>query len=82
MRWRLEEIARGEEREGKKVWIEYGKIRINKEWWIWDEEEEVLRDRKGNIKREKKERKQREEKKEKRGKMYREVEKGRRGERE
>lgn len=28
VRWELEEIAREEEKEGKKVWIGYGKIRI------------------------------------------------------
>lgn len=33
MRWRLEEIAKNEERKGKKVWIEYGKIKINEHWW-------------------------------------------------
>lgn len=33
MRWRLEEIAKNEERKGKKGWIEYGKIKINEQWW-------------------------------------------------
>lgn len=55
MRCKLEKIARKEEREGKRVWIGYGKIRINKEQWIQGKEE-VLRDRKGKEK--KKERKQ------------------------
>lgn len=31
MRW-LEEIARKKEREGKRVWIGYGKIRIDDQW--------------------------------------------------
>lgn len=66
MRWKLEEIAKREEREGRKVWIAYGKIRIDGEWWIWDEEEELLKDKKGNVK-EGKEKKEREEKKEKKG---------------
>lgn len=48
MRWSLEEIARGEERKGNKVGLGYGKIRINEQWWRWDEEEEVLRDGRGN----------------------------------
>lgn len=76
MRWRLEEIARREEREGKRVWIGYGTIKINEEWWIWDEEEEVLQDRKGNIKGEKKERKQGKGEKRKKWKEYREKKKG------
>lgn len=29
MRWRLEEIAREEEGKGRKVWVGYGKIRID-----------------------------------------------------
>jgi len=48
MRWRLEEIAREEEGKGRKVRIGYGKIRIEEKWWRWDEEEEVLKDGKGN----------------------------------
>ncbi|XP_050452132.1 coiled-coil domain-containing protein 70-like [Cataglyphis hispanica] len=50
MRWRLEGIAREEEKKGRKVWIGYGKIRIDEKWWRWDEEEEVLKDGKGNLK--------------------------------
>lgn len=30
IRWKLEEIARKEEKKGNKVWVGYGKIRINK----------------------------------------------------
>lgn len=51
MRWRLKEIAKNEERKGKKVWIEYGKIKIDEQWWKWDEEKEVLKNGKGNIRR-------------------------------
>lgn len=31
MRWKLEEIAKEEEGKGRKVWIGYGKIRIEEE---------------------------------------------------
>lgn len=31
--WKLEEIARIEEKEGKRVWIGYDKIRIDESWW-------------------------------------------------
>ncbi|KAL6417578.1 hypothetical protein ACFW04_012649 [Cataglyphis niger] len=50
MRWSLERIAKEEEKKGRKVWIEYGKIRIDEKWWKWDEEEEVLKDGNGNLK--------------------------------
>lgn len=49
MRWRLEQIAREEERMGNKVWLRYGKIRIGEQWWRWDEREEVLKDGRGNL---------------------------------
>lgn len=52
MRWNLERIAEKEERKGNKVGIGYGKIWINGKWWKWDEDEEVLRDGKGNRRRE------------------------------
>lgn len=29
VRWKLKDVARKEEKEGKKVWIGYGKIRID-----------------------------------------------------
>lgn len=38
----------------KKVWIGYGKIRIDEQWWRWDEAEVLLRDGRGNIRRERK----------------------------
>lgn len=37
MRWKLEEIAREEERREMRVWLSYGRIRIGKKWWTWDE---------------------------------------------
>nr|XP_012235057.1 PREDICTED: trichohyalin-like [Linepithema humile] len=40
MEWKLEEIAKEERRKGKRVWRVYGKVRIEEEWWIWDEENE------------------------------------------
>lgn len=49
MRWKLEETAREEMRRGRKVWVEYGVIRIDEQWWKWDEAEEVLVDRRGKI---------------------------------
>lgn len=44
----MQEIARKEEKKGKNVWVGYGRIKINGEWWRWDEEEEALKDEKGN----------------------------------
>ncbi|XP_036143369.1 golgin subfamily A member 6-like protein 7 [Monomorium pharaonis] len=49
MRWRLEKIARVEEEKGNRVWLGYGRIRIGDYWWKWDEEEEVLRNEKGEL---------------------------------
>jgi len=49
MRWKLEEVARDEERKGKNVRLGYGRIKIDENWWRWDEEEEVLRDNKGIV---------------------------------
>lgn len=49
MRWKLEEIGRRERGEGKRIWIGYGKIQIEGKWWMWEEEEEVLRDNEGKI---------------------------------
>lgn len=46
---RLEEIARIEEGKGRKIWRGYGMIRLEGQWWFWDEEEEVLRDGKGRV---------------------------------
>jgi len=43
MMWDLENIARREEGKGKKVRVEYGRIRIGEQWWKWDEHNVVLR---------------------------------------
>lgn len=34
MKWRLEKIGR-EEKRGNRVWREYGKLNINRQWWKW-----------------------------------------------
>lgn len=44
VRWRLREIAREEERRGRKVWVGQDKIKIEGEWWWWNREREVLVD--------------------------------------
>lgn len=44
----MKEIARKEEKEGRKVKIGYGRICIEEHWWKWDEK--VLRNEKGNKK--------------------------------
>lgn len=38
MKWNLEQIAKEEEILGKKVWVGYNRIRIDSEWWIYNEE--------------------------------------------
>lgn len=63
IRWKLEDITRGEERKANNV-DRNGKIRINEKWWRWDEEEEMLRDEKGNRGKE-----QKKDKEEKKGKI-------------
>jgi hypothetical protein len=40
---RLTEVAREERDRGKRVKIEYRKMQINREWFIWDEREEKLK---------------------------------------
>jgi len=52
MRWNLEQIARKEMGKGRRVWIGYGKIKIDEKWWKWDEEEAVLTDGRGMIRKE------------------------------
>lgn len=49
MRWKMEVIAREEEKKGVNVWIGYGKMRIGEKWWRWDESEEVLVDGSGKV---------------------------------
>lgn len=47
MRWKIREIAKGEEEKGNKVWVGDNRILINGEWWVWDESREILRDGRG-----------------------------------
>jgi len=57
---KIRDIAKEEERKGARTWVGYKKSRINDKWWIWDEEEEILRNRKeGEIRRRKKKKKER-----------------------
>jgi len=53
MKWKLKETARLEERKGRKVWLGYGKIRIDEQSWRWNEGKEILVDGKGNRREEK-----------------------------
>jgi len=39
-------------RKGRKVWMSYGGIKIDEKWWRWDEEEEVLINGKGMMRKE------------------------------
>lgn len=32
--WKLRRVAEEERRKGKGVWVEYGRIKIDEEWWI------------------------------------------------
>lgn len=50
MKWRLKGIAREREGLGMRVWMGYGKTKIDGEWRFWDEEKEMLRDGRGVIK--------------------------------
>lgn len=43
----MKETARKEERKRKRVWIRSG--RIDEVWWRWDEDEEVLKNSRGNV---------------------------------
>lgn len=47
VRWRIRQMAREIELEGKRVKIGQGKLWIEGEWWVWDEKREVLRDGRG-----------------------------------
>jgi len=45
-----EEVRRrAEERRGKGVWVNRGSVRIEDKLWRWDEESDVLRDEKRNV---------------------------------
>lgn len=50
VRWRLREIARKEEGEGRKVRMGNGGLQIDGKWWKWNEEEEVLKSERGEVK--------------------------------
>ncbi|XP_070168832.1 uncharacterized protein PF3D7_1120000-like [Polyergus mexicanus] len=50
VRWRLREIARKEEGEGRRVRIGNGGLQIDGKWWKWNEEEEVLKSERGEVK--------------------------------
>lgn len=39
-----------EEEKERRVWVRQGRIRIDEQWWEWNEEEEVLRQERGNVK--------------------------------
>lgn len=52
MKWRIEEIAKEKRKKDNKVWTGYRKTRINEGWWKWDEEEDRLKNWKGEIRRE------------------------------
>lgn len=39
-----------EEEKGIRVWVRQGRIRIDEQWWEWNEEEEVLRQERENVK--------------------------------
>ena len=49
IRWKLGEIARMEEMREVRTWLGQGRIKIGEKWWKWDEEEEVLNDGNGRI---------------------------------
>lgn len=46
-RCKLREKGWKEQRKGRRVWMENGWIRIDGQWWTWDEEEGVLKDGRG-----------------------------------
>ena len=37
-------MARGEEREGRRAWVRYGRIWMRGKWWRWDEMKEELKE--------------------------------------
>lgn len=56
MMWRLGEMVRKEEGEGRRAWVRYGRIWIGGKWWKWDEYEEVLKEERGEKRFEERER--------------------------
>lgn len=47
VRWKVTQVARKEQGEGRKVRIGQGRIWIEGEWWMWDEERGEFRDTRG-----------------------------------
>lgn len=45
----MKEIARAEEGKEMMVWRGYGKLRIDGQWWKWNEVGEGLRDGRGRM---------------------------------
>ena len=35
--------------KGERTWVGQGRIKIGEKWWKWDEEEEVLKDGNGRV---------------------------------
>ncbi|KMQ84348.1 hypothetical protein RF55_17915 [Lasius niger] len=50
VRWKLREIARKEKGEGRRVRMGNGRLQIDGKWWKWNEEEEVLKSERGEVK--------------------------------
>src|SRR5436190_9747800 len=48
-KWKLGEIARREEMKGERTRVGQGRIKIGEKWWKWDEEEEVLKNGNGRV---------------------------------
>lgn len=42
MMWRLVKMAKKAESEGRRAWVKYEKIWMERKWWKWDEEREIL----------------------------------------
>lgn len=47
IRWKLREMTKRKEGEGRRVRIGDGGLQINGKWWKWSEEEEVLKNEAG-----------------------------------
>lgn len=40
--WRLVKMAKKEKSEGRRAWVKYEKIWMERKWWKWDEEREIF----------------------------------------
>lgn len=47
IRWKIMQVAKNEQEEGRKVRIGQGRLWIDGKWWTWDEEKGDLRDVRG-----------------------------------